>query len=78
MLNHFDKARLKWAAQEAGNTDIDSVVLAIMKDNGQVVIHNIGDTDGRKTLYDTMAEACGNVMYEMNARITMHMEGGTE
>ena len=78
MLNHFDKARLERAAQEAGNTDVDSVVLAIMKDNGQVVIHNIGDSDGRKALYDTMAEACGNVMYEMNARFTMHARGGEE
>ena len=59
-------------------TDVDSVVLAIMKDNGQVVIHNIGETDGRKVLYDTMAEACGNVMYEINARFTMHAEGGAE
>lgn len=59
-------------------TEVDSVVVAIMKDNGQVVIHNIGETDGRKVLYDTMAEACGNVMYEMNARFTMHAEGGEE
>lgn len=57
-------------------TDVDSVVVAIMKDNGQVIIHNIGDIDGRKALYDIMAVACGKVMYEMNARITMHMEGG--
>lgn len=66
------------AAQEAGNTDVDSVVVAIMKDNGQVVICNIGDTDGRKALYDTMAEACGKAMYELNARFTKHAEGGEE
>lgn len=78
MLNHYDKARLEWAAQEAGNTDVDSVVLAIMKDDGQVVIHNIGDPDGRKSLYDTMAKACGNLMYEMNARFRMYARGGEE
>ena len=78
MLNHFEQARLERAAQEAKQTEVDSVVLAILKDNGQVVIHNIGETDGRKVLYDTMAEACGNVMYEMNARFTMHMEEGAE
>lgn len=78
MLNHYDKARLDRAAQEAGMTEVDSVVVAIMKDNGQVVIHNIGDTDGRKVLYDTMAKAFGNLMYEMNARFTMHAEGGVE
>lgn len=78
MLNHYDKARLERAAQEAGNTDVDSVVLAIMKDNGQVVIHNIGDTDGRKELYDTMAVAYKTFMYEMNARCTMHAKGGEE
>lgn len=78
MLNHFDKARFERAAQEAGNTEVDSVVLAIMKDNGQVVIHNIGDTDGRKTLYDTLAVACKTVMYEMNARFTLFAKGGEE
>lgn len=78
MLNHYDQARLERAAQEAKQTEVDSVVVAIMKDNGQVVIHNIGEADGRKVLYDTMAEACGNVMYEMNARFTMHAEGGVE
>lgn len=59
-------------------TEVDSVVVAIAKDNGQVVIHNIGDTDGRELLYTTMAEARGKVMYEMNARFTMHMGGGEE
>ena len=78
MLNHYDKARLGRAAQEAGNTDVDSVVLAIMKDNGQVLIHNIGDTEGRKALYDTVAEARGKAMCEMSARFTMHAEGGAE
>lgn len=78
MLNHLDQARLERAAQEAKQTEVDSVVVAIMKDNGQVVIHNIGEPDGRKALYDTMAEACVNVMYEMNARFTMHAIGGEE
>ena len=78
MLNHYDKARLDRAAQEAGMTEVDSVVVAIMKDNGQVIIHNIGDTDGRKALYNTMTEACGKAMYEMNARFTMYMEEGGE
>lgn len=54
------------------------MVVAIMKDNGQIVIHNIGDADGRKALYDTMAEARGNVMYEVSARFAMHAEGGAE
>ena len=78
MLNHFEKVRLERAAQEAGTTDVDSVVVAIMKDNGQVVIHNIGDTGGRKVLYNTMTEACGKAMYELNARFTKHMVEGAE
>ena len=78
MLNHYNKARLERAAQEAGMAEVDSVVVAIMKDNGHVVIHNIGDTDGRKALYDTMAVACEKAMYEMSARFTMHMEGGED
>ena len=78
MLNHFDNARLERAAQEAGSTDVDSVVLAIMKDNGQVVIHNIGEPDGRKVLYDTMEEIYENFMYEMNSRFAFHVKGGAE
>ena len=78
MLNHFEQARFERAAQEAKQTEVDSVVVAIMKDNGQIVIHNIGDADGRKALYDTMAEARGNVMYEVSARFAMHAEGGAE
>lgn len=54
------------------------MVVAIMKDNGQIVIYNIGDADGRKELYEAMEKACKTVMYEMNVRFTMHMEGGDE
>lgn len=76
MLNHYDQARLERAAQEAKQTEVDSVVVAIMRDNGQIVIYNIGDTDGREELYDTMADARRKAMYELNVRFTMHAEGG--
>lgn len=78
MLNHLDQARVERAAQEAKQTEVDSAVVAIMKDNGQIVIYNIGDGDGRKELYEAMGKACKTVMYEMNVRFTMHMEGGAE
>ena len=78
MLNHLDQARLERAAQEAKQTEVDSAVVAIMKDNGQIVIYNIGDADGRKDLYEAMGKAFKTVMYEMNVRFTMHMEEGAE
>lgn len=59
-------------------TEVDSVVVAIMKDNGQIVIYNIGDADGRKELYEAMEKPCKSFMYEINARFTMHMEEGKE
>ena len=78
MLNHLEQARLERAAQEEKQTEVDSVVVAIMKDNGQIVVYNIGDADGRKELYEAMEKACKTVMYEMNVRFMMHMEGGEE
>lgn len=78
MLNHFEQARLERAAQEAKQTDVDSVVVAIMRGNGQIVIYNIGDADGREELYDTMADARRKAMYEFNARFTTLVEGGVE
>lgn len=76
MLNHFDNARLERAAQEAMGTDVSAVVVAIHHDNGQIVIHNIGDTDDRFELFNKMSDICGTSMYELNARLVFQQEGG--
>lgn len=76
MLNHFDNARLERAAQEAKGTDVSAVVVAIHRDNGQIVIHNIGDVDDRFELFKKMCESCETSMYELNARLVFHREGG--
>lgn len=78
MLNHFDNARLERAAQEAKGTDVSAVVVAIHRDNGQIVIHNIGDVDERFLLYQTMSSACQKEMHELNARLVFLKEGGEE
>lgn len=75
-MNHFDNARLERAAQEAKGTDVSAVVVAIHRDNGQIVIHNIGDADDRFELFKKMAESCETSMYELNARLVFQQEGG--
>ena len=76
MLNHFDNERLERAAQEAKGTDVSAVVVAIHRDNGQFVIHNIGDSDDRFELFKKMSDSCGISMYELNARLVFQQEGG--
>lgn len=78
MLNHFDNARLERAAQEAKGTDVSAVVVAIHRDNGQVVIHNIGDVGERIRLYKTIDTAWSKEMHELNARLVFQKWGGEE
>lgn len=78
MLNHFDNARLERAAQEAKGTDVSAVVVAIHRDNGQIVIHNMGNVDDRLELFKKMCESCETSMYELNARLVFQKEGGEE
>lgn len=75
-MNNFDNARLERAAQGAKGADVSAVVVAVYRDNGQIVIHNIGDTDGRFKLFKKMADSCGISMYELNARLVFQQEGG--
>lgn len=77
MLDYVDQARLERAFQEAKQTDVDSVVIAIMKDNDQVVFYNMGETDGRRALYNALVGTYAYSMSEINARIMMN-KGGAE
>lgn len=78
MLQHFDQARLQNAYEDAKRTDTDAVVVAIARDNGQVVIYNIGDLEGRNGIYDTISTS-GNVsLRDLNARITLTKKGEGE
>lgn len=76
MLQHFDLARLGKAEQEAQRTDTEAVVVAIARDNGQVVIYNIGLTEERKHIYEVISNANKRSLHEINARITLSQEGG--
>ena len=69
MLNQIDNARLERAAQEAKCKDVSAVVVAIHRDNGQIVIYNMGDVDARFELFKEMAVSCKTSMYEFNARL---------
>ena len=76
MLGHFDLARLGKAEEEAQRTDTEAVVVAIARDNGQVVIYNIGSTRERKRIYRVISNANERSLHEFNARITLSEEGG--
>lgn len=76
MLQHFDQARLEKALEDAKRTDTEAVVVAIARDNGQVVLYNIGDTEGRNSIYDTVVTSRNVCLRDLNARITLVKEGG--
>ena len=76
MLQHFDQARLCNALEEAQRTDTEAVVVAITRDNGQVVIYNIGSTEERKHIYEVISNANKRSLHEINARIILSQEGG--
>lgn len=76
MLQHFDQARLGKALEDAQRTDTEAVVVAITRDNGQVVIYNIGSTDERRHIYEVIANATRRSLHELNARITLSQEEG--
>lgn len=75
MLQQFDKSRLDRAYEEAQRTDTEAVVVAIARDNGQVVMHNIGETDGRNVLYDMIASTRDIKLCDINARIELNKGG---
>lgn len=75
MLQHFDKARLGGAIEDAQRTDTEAVVVALARDNGQVVIYNIGSTEGRNDIYDTVAATRNVTLRDLNARVTLTKGG---
>ena len=70
-MDHFDKVRLESACQEAQNLGVTAAVVAIRKDTGQIVIHNIGDSYDRGTLYKAFVLAKERLVSEVNGRIGM-------
>lgn len=75
MLQHYDKSRLERAYMEAQSTDTEAVVLAIARDNGQVVVYNIGDAESRNAIYDSIASTRVTTLCDMNARIVFNQGG---
>lgn len=37
--------------------DCEAAVIAVQKDNGQIIVHNIGDADGRDAIYRAVGMA---------------------
>lgn len=68
---------------DAQSTDTEAVVVAIARDNGQVVVYNIGDAESRNGIYDSIAsyalfDAIGSTRdtaLDMSARIVLNKGG---
>lgn len=67
-MTHRDLNRAADAVEQI-TAETLSVIVAIKKGNGQIVIHNIGDLEGRHEIYKIMAltnlHMCGRIT--MNA-----------
>lgn len=74
MLGYFDQARLGKALEDAQRTDMKAVVIALSRDDGQVVIYNIGLIDERKHIYEVISNANKRSLHEYNATIILPMK----
>lgn len=71
-MNLLENARaekaLKW---DVLVPDCEAAVIAVQKDNGQVIVHNIGDTDGRDAIYRAVGMANQRKLSDMNCRLVL-------
>lgn len=51
--------------------DCKAAVIAVQKDNGQLIVHNIGDTDGRDAIYRAVGMANQCKLRDMSCRIIL-------
>lgn len=70
MQTHFDTSRLERAMEEARGIEVTAVVVAMEKDNGQIIIHNIGFSDGRKRIYEAV-KMSSKTFEDYNARLEL-------
>lgn len=74
MQTHFDTSRLERAMEEARGIEVTAVVVAMEKDNGQIIIHNIGFRDGRQRIYQAINKS-SRTYEEYNARLELKPRG---
>lgn len=60
---------------EAQGTETAAVVVAIAKENGQIIMHNIGEKDARQDIYHACSMSLRD-MSEFNSRIELRKRGG--
>lgn len=70
MQTHFDTSRLERAMEEARGIEVTAVVVAMEKDNGQIIIHNIGFRDGRQRIYEAV-KMSSKTFEDYNARLEL-------
>lgn len=71
-MNLLENARaekaLKW---DVLVSDCEAAVIAVQKDNGQIIVHNIGDADGRDAIYRAVGMANQRKLSDMNCRLVL-------
>lgn len=81
-MNLLDNTR----AENALKRDVlvpecEAAVIAVQKDNGQVIVHNMGDVDGRDAIYRALDMASQRKLSDISCRLILSGEierGGKE
>lgn len=61
--------------------ECEAAVIAVQKDNGQIIVHNIGDADGRDAIYRAVGMASQRKLSDMSYRLVLSRDlekGGEE
>lgn len=75
-MNLFDNSRAESALKrDVLVPDCDAAVIAVQKDNGQIVVHNIGEPDGRAAIYRAVGVAYQRMLSDMNCRLVLSLHG---
>lgn len=81
-MNLLENARAEKAMKrDVLVPDCEAAVIAVQKDNGQVIVHNIGDADGRDAIYRAVGMATQRKLSDMSCRLVLSGEwekGGEE
>ena len=56
--------------------DCCAAVIAVQFDNGQIAVHNMGETAGRQAIYKTLGMASDRTLSEYNCRLLLTERGG--
>ena len=71
MMDHFNKQRAERALKDVLSPDVSAAVVALHRDDGQVTIYNMGDSEGRGAIYSTLAALDDMKVRDFNARMTL-------